>query len=113
MILLSVVLFFFAEDKKQGWLAVAKTISWTVSAILIWYMLIGPLFTKVIQRLLRKKQSRYSEEVLKTLSFLPVLRKLATAAWQQSSSYRGFRRWNFFLALLIHTTLTYSDTALT
>jgi hypothetical protein len=113
MIILSLALFVFAEDKKQGWLAVARTISWTVSAILIWFMLIGPLFTKAIQKILQKKQSRYSDEVLKTLSFLPVLRRLTALAWQQSKLHSGFKRWYFFFASLIHTTLTYSDTAST
>ena len=55
MLILSVVLFVFAADNKQGWLAVAKTITWTLSAILIWFMLIGPMFTKAIQKLLNKK----------------------------------------------------------
>ncbi len=111
MITLSAVLFFFATDTKQGWLAVAKTISWTLSAILIWFMLIGPLFTKVIQRLLQKKESRYSDEVLKALSFLPVMKQLTVLAWQQSKLLHGFRRWHFFFASLIHTTLTYTESA--
>ncbi len=106
---LSGVLFVFAADSKQSWLAAAKSISWTLSAILLWYMLIGPLFTKAIQKILQKKQSRYSDEVLKTLSFLPVLRQLTTRAWQQSKAYKGFGRWHFFLTALIHATLTYSE----
>jgi hypothetical protein len=109
MIALSVALFVFADDKKEGWLAVAKTISWTLSAILVWYMLIGPLFTKAIQKLLHKKENRYSDEVLKTLSFLPVLKKLTALAWQQSKLQPGSRRWYFFFAALIHATLTYSE----
>lgn len=111
MISVSAVLFVFADDNKKGWLAVAKTISWTLSAILIWYMLIGPLFTKAIQRILQKKESRYSDEVLKTLSFLPVLRRLTAMAWQQSRTFNGFSRWHHFFALLIHATLTYSEPA--
>lgn len=110
MIFLSAVLFVFAGDSKKGWLAVAKTVSWTVSAILVWYMLIGPLFTKAIQKILQKKESRYSDEVLKTLAFLPVLRHLTTLAWQQSKTQQGLGRWHFFFASLIHATLTYSET---
>ncbi len=109
MIALSITLFVFADNNKQGWLAVVKTISWTLSAILLWYMLIGPLFTKAIQKLLHKKESRYSDEVLKTLSFLPVVRKLTALAWQQSKLQQGFKRWYFFFAALIHATLTYSE----
>ncbi len=109
MIALSAVLFVFAADNKQGWLAVAKTITWTLSAILIWFMLIGPLFTKAIQKLLKKKQSRYSQEVLSILSFLPVLKQLTSLAWQQSKLHYGFGRWQFFFTTLIHTTLTYTE----
>ena len=111
MLVLSAVLFVFADDNKKGWLAVAKTVSWTLSAILIWFMLIGPLFTKAIQKLLQKKESRYSDEVLKALSFLPVLKQLTALAWQHSKLQRGYRRWYFFFAALIHATLTYSEPA--
>ncbi len=109
MIGFSVILFVFAADKKQGWLAVAKTTTWTLSAILIWFMLIGPLFTKAIQKLLKKKQSRYSEDVLSILSFLPVLKQLTALAWQKSKWHRGVKRWQFFFTALIHTTLTYAE----
>lgn len=109
MLILSVVLFVFAADNKQGWLAVAKTITWTLSAILIWFMLIGPMFTKAIQKLLNKKQSRYSEEVLSILSFLPVLKQLTSLAWQQSKLHQGFGRWPIFFTSLIHATLIYTD----
>ncbi len=112
-LLLSAILFFFATDTKQGWLAVAKTITWTLSAILIWYMLIGPLFTKALQKFLHKKESRYSDEVLKTLSFLPVLRKLTAIVWQQSKLHNGRGRWAYFFSALIHATLTYSESQTT
>ncbi len=111
MIAVSGALFVFADDIKVGWLAVAKTIIWTLSAILIWFMLIGPLLTKAIQKMLQKKESRYSEEVLNTLSFLPVLKQLTALAWQQSKLYPGFKRWSFFFACLINTALTYSEPA--
>jgi hypothetical protein len=109
MIGLSVVLFVFAANNQQGWMAVVKTITWTLSAILIWFMLIGPLFTKAIQKLLKKKESRYSTEVLGILSFLPVLKQLTALAWQQSKLHSGFKRWQFFFAALIHTTLTFTE----
>ncbi len=109
MLFISIVLFFVAADRNQGWLSVLKTISWTLSALFIWYMLVGPVVTKLIQRILQKKESKYSEEVLKTLSFLPVLKQLATLAWQQSKEHKGLQRWNQFIGLLIHGSLTYSE----
>jgi hypothetical protein len=113
MLLLSAILFFFATDTKLGWLAVAKTITWTLSAILIWYMLIGPLFTKAIQKFLHKKESRYTDEVIKTLSFLPVLKKLTAFVWKQSKLRNGKKRWIYFFSALIHATLTYTEPATT
>lgn len=109
LIILSVLLFVFAADTKQGWLAVVKTVSWTLSAILIWFMLISPLFTKLIQKLLQKKQSRYSDEVLRTLAFLPMLRRFSGLAWQKSREHSGLARWQFFFSALVHWSLTCSD----
>jgi uncharacterized integral membrane protein len=109
MIVLSVILFLFATDKKQGWMEVIKTITWTLSALLLWFVLIGPLFTRGIQKLLKKKESRYSDEVSKTLSFLPVLNRLTNLAWRQSKLHHGFKRWHFFFTALIYAALTWSE----
>jgi hypothetical protein len=112
MVILSVMLYFFAADKSQGWVEVVKTITWTLSALLIWFVLLGPLFTKGIQKLLKKKESRYSDEVLRVISFLPVLKQLTTLAWQQSKLHTGFKRWQFFFTALIYASLTYSGPTL-
>ncbi len=109
MLGLSTILFFFAANNKQGWLAVAKTISWTISAIFVWYLIIGPAFSKIIQKFLQKKQSKYGEEVLQILSFIPVLRQLTSMAWQKSKLKSGFARWPLFVSTLIHATLTYTE----
>lgn len=108
MIAVSAILFFFAANEKEGWIEVIKTISWTVSAVLVWFVLIGPLITQGIQKLLKKKQRGYSDEVLQTLAFIPVLKQLTAAAWQQSKLQQGFKRWSFFFTALIYTTLTWS-----
>lgn len=109
MIALSVILFLFASNKKEGWVEVVKTISWTLSAVLVWFVLIGPLITKAVQKILKKKQSRYSDEVLQTLALLPVLKQITATAWQQSKLQQGFKRWSFFVTTLIFATLTWSD----
>lgn len=111
MIILSAVLFFFSPDKKQGWFEVVKTISWTLSALLIWFVLMSPLLTKAIEKLLKKKESKYSVEVAGALSFLPVLKKLTALSWQQSKQYKGFKRWYFFFTTLVYATLTWEVVA--
>lgn len=109
MIGLSGILFFFAADNNQGWLAVVKTVSWTISAILVWYLIIAPIFLKIVQKFLQKKQSKHGEEILQILSFIPVLRQLTKMAWQKSKLKSGFGRWPFFVSTLIQTTLTYAE----
>jgi len=109
LVVLSVVMFFVAANATQGWIAVVRTVSWTMAAIMLWYMLINPLFIKLIKGVLQKKESRYSEEIARTLSFLPVLRQLTALAWQKSSLHKGGKRWYSFLSELIHSSLTYNE----
>jgi hypothetical protein len=108
--IISVILFLFAPDQKRGWVAVSRTVSWTLSAILVWYLLISPLLTKLIKQVLKKKQGKYNQEVLQVISFLPVLKRLTTLAWQHSKTKKGFNRWYTFFSSLIHWSLVYSDT---
>ncbi len=110
LVIISLLLFIFAADSKQGWIAVLKTLSWTSAVILLWYLLISPLFTKFIQKSLRKKEGRYSEEVAHALSFIPVLQQLASIAWQKSSRYNGWRRLRCFCSTMINWSLTSSVT---
>ena len=111
MLILSAFLFLFAANAKQGWLAVLKSVSWTLSVILVWYMIIGPLFSRFIMWLLKKKESRHSENISRTLSLLPVLRPLTAMVWQKSKSYRGWKRMQFFFSTLLRWSLVYSESS--
>lgn len=108
MLLLSVVLFFVPGSNKRSLLEVLKQLTWTLSAILIWFLLLGPLVTKMIQKILKKNERRYSEDVSAVLSTLPLLHTFAYTAWQQSKHLRGFKRFEFFFTSLIYSTLTLS-----
>ena len=109
LVALSVLMFFVAADAKKGWIAVAKTVSWTVASIMLWYMLVNPLLIKFIKWILQKKESRYSEEISSTLSFIPVLRQLTALAWRKSKLQKRGGRWYLFLSELIHSSLTYNE----
>jgi len=110
LVIISVLLFLLAADKKQGWIAVLKTLSWTSAVILLWYFLISPLITRLIQQILLKKKSKYSEEVANALSFLPALKQLSYVAWQKSGQYHGWRRLRLFSSTMINWSLTGSVT---
>jgi hypothetical protein len=72
-------------------------------------MLISPLLTKGIQKILRRQQSRYSQEVLHTLSFIPVLKTLTVLAWRKSNVQAPPKRFYVFFTSLVHSTLIYTD----
>ena len=109
MLILSALLFVFASDAKRGWVGVLKTVCWTSSAILIWYLLITPLFTRFVLRILQKKENRYSANISGTLSIIPALRPLTAMAWNKSKMYTGWNRIYFFLFALVRWSLVYSD----
>lgn len=109
MLILSASLFLFAKDAKQGWVAVIKTITWTLSAILAWYIIIAPLFSKFILSLLHKKKSLYSDAVKSSMEILPVLRRLAVMAWQKNNTYGVWKRIPRFFSTLITWSLVYSS----
>ena len=108
LILLSVLLFVFAPNAKSGWMAVLKTLSRTIAVMLIWYMLMSPLITKLIRFFLSKKRSVYGDELSNTLSLFPALKQLAVMAWQLSATHKGWNRWQYFLTALIHWSLIYT-----
>jgi hypothetical protein len=109
--LLSLILFLTAADRKEGFLATARAVTWTVSAILLWFLLLAPLVTKFIRKKLHKREGRYRDEVGAVIAFLPVLRQLAVLAWRASRRTPGWRRVADFLTLLITWSLTYSEPA--
>ena len=109
MLIVSIALFLFAADAKQGWVGVIKALCWTLSAILVWFMFISPLFSRLILKVLHKKQSRYSEAISRTMEFLPVLQPLTAMAWQNTRDHKGWKRIQFFFSTLVSWALVYSD----
>ncbi len=107
IILMSVsfILFSFAANTNEAFFAVLKGLCYTLSAILVWYSIISPLFVKAIVWALQKKQARYSRQVNETLSFLPVLNQLTVQAWKESAASKGRQRISLFLFTLINWSL--------
>ena len=106
LIIISILLFLFAPDANKGWLAVIKTVTWTFTAILLWYFVISPLVTKFIQQLLKKKESRYHEEVAEAIAFLPLFKQITYIAWQKSRQYRGWKRLQYFFSGIVYWSIT-------
>ncbi len=97
-------------DSQSAAFNVLKTIIWTMTAVVTWYIIISPLFTKLIHWVLRKRQDRYSEQIGATLSFIPILKQLTAQAWKVSSHFKGWHRLSFFIITIINWSLTYQGT---
>lgn len=106
LVSLSIILYVFAADSRTGWLAILKALCWTSAAILLWYGVISPLFTRFIRRILKDKEGRYSEELASTLAFFPELKQYAAIAWQQTSRYTGGKRLSRFCSAMVQWSLT-------
>ena len=109
MIFISVVLFFAAGNKSSAWMEIIKSVSWTLSAILIWYVVLLPLLTKLITDFLHKEKSKYYNRVNEIVSLFPSLRKIAAAAWQHSNQFSGLKRISFFVSAFINWSLVWED----
>jgi hypothetical protein len=79
----------------------------TLLVIGIWYLLIAPLFFRLLRRVLKKQERKYSREVERTLIYLPELKKIARLSWKQSQTFKGLSRIRYFLEVLIAGALFY------
>lgn len=71
-----------------------------VAVLFLLYALIGPLLSKGIKYLLRKKQHQYASDVTDIFERLVTIRKLAGFLWKETDALRGISRMKEFLSLL-------------
>lgn len=75
--------------------------------IALWYFLLAPLLMRLLRGFLQKKSAAYREEVEAATALLPVFRRLAWAAWLETQSLRGWRRWKELAVRIIAYALLY------
>ena len=109
MCLISATLLIFNKDKTNTLGTIINVFCWTFTAIIIWYYILTPLFTKFILELLKNKKNKYSNEVASVMYSLPELKSITQAAWTKSKDEIGFKRLSVFLHYLINWSLTYTE----
>lgn len=66
--------------------------------LFMWYLIVGPLLVKGLNKILTKSKSRYQSDIRNTLDLFPYLRDLIRQAWQDSKPHKGRNRMQHFLA---------------
>jgi hypothetical protein len=97
VLLLILAYVFFTKDGDSLWKNGLYIILRSIGILLIWYYLIGPLFTKWLKKFLENKQSRVQKEVDETLTLLPYLKNIIELAWKENKSERGYTRFRNFM----------------
>jgi hypothetical protein len=92
-------------DDSNAWIKVAKTMSWSLASIFIWYIVLNPLLLKLTRLYLKKKQNQYAEDVGQILQLIPALRGLAGKAWAETKHENGLKRLTAFISLFIFWSL--------
>ena len=97
LIIISLPLLFF-NSEFNGWKVGVYLVARSALILAGWYLLIGPLLLKGIQKLLSKKRFVYQEDIQNTLNLLPHLRVILKYAWKDSGSLKGLNRFQHFMA---------------
>jgi ABC-type long-subunit fatty acid transport system fused permease/ATPase subunit len=107
-VFVSVVLFLLTPKEQKAFFTFSAII-WTLTAILLWYILLAPFFTKALQHILHKTSDKYCIQVGEILSFIPVLNQLTIMAWRSSKNRPSWQRIPVFLKTLLGWSLTYIE----
>lgn len=77
----------------------------------VWYLILGPMLMRLLQKFLKKKRSAYQEDVETALNLLPVFQVLARSAWRETSGLRGLSRIKELAIRIVTYALMYSKPA--
>jgi hypothetical protein len=83
-----------SDGKQQAWLVLVRVLA----ILVLWFGVLAPLMVQLLRRILQRQKQQYQLELDQILELLPILRKLALAAWNQSREGSSLLRiWRFLL----------------
>lgn len=88
----------FFKTEYGGWETALYLVARSLLIIGLWYIVLGPLLLKGLNKILSKRQNTYQSEIQSTLDLLPHLKFIIKYAWQDSKSLKGLNRMQHFLA---------------
>ena len=70
----------------------------SITIMIIWFTLIGPIVRKLLQKFLSGKKSFYAKEISEIMELFPQFKKVVSYCWKNSSDRKGFNRIRKFLS---------------
>lgn len=71
----------------------------------VWFILIAPYAMKLLQKILNKKRSDYTDEIENIVNLLPEMRAAVKYSWNESNKKSGLGRIKLFLSYIFVITL--------
>jgi len=106
LILISIYFLLFIPDSKLAWVNISKSIVYTITVLIIWYIFLNPILMKLLHKFFKQKENKYQQEVNEAMILLPALKGISAAAWKFSATKKGLQRLRYFTSLLVYWTLT-------
>jgi hypothetical protein len=103
------ILLFAPAISRYGSAGVLRSLVWTVTAVVMWYLVISPIITKLLRRVLMRSNNTYKVEAFEIISFLPFMRSLSVTAWHAAGNKRMASRVRSFLFILVGLLLTFQS----
>lgn len=93
-----VIGFYVFGDGVLGWQKAVYIMLRSLIILILWYGLLGPLILRTIQIYLKKKKSKYQEEVSNAMDLLPYFTPIIRYTWRDTKHLKGYKRFKYFVA---------------
>ena len=70
----------------------------SITIMIIWFTLVGPIVRKLFQKYLAGKKSFYAKEIGEIMELFPQFKKVISYCWKNSSDKKGLKRIHYFLS---------------
>jgi len=81
-----------------GWQKAIYIVLRSFFILMLWYLVIGPFLLKVVQKYLRKKESKYQEDIANAMDLFPYFRQIIAFTWKDTKHLKGYMRFKYFMA---------------
>lgn len=99
----------FLPSSSNGWSKGLYVLIRAIMALTFWFLLVVPLLSKFIQKLLLRESAPYSREIDHILRVFPQLKQGLKQLWPISAKYKGWQRGKYLVITMIAYALTFED----